>query len=153
MHANVHSTQWSLPRDRQGLLVLGTPLGTDVYVHGVHGILAAKRAEHERLLTRIPEVPDLQAACLLLHYCANYLLRNVPPALTAQFAADWDAAIATCLGSLVHSGDQLPATAVRTPQLALGFGGLGLQSANADRHAAYWASLLDALPTNWTGQL
>ena len=29
----------------QGLLVLGTPLGTDEYVHGV---LAAKRAEHER---------------------------------------------------------------------------------------------------------
>ena len=44
-----------LPRDRQGLVVLGTLLGTDEYVHG---ILAAKRAEHERLLTRIPEVPD-----------------------------------------------------------------------------------------------
>ena len=75
-------------------LVLGTPLGTDEYVRGV---LATKRTEHDRLLTRIPEVPDLQAAWLLLHYCAapraNYLLRNVPPALTAHFAADCDAAI------------------------------------------------------------
>ena len=43
-----------LPRDRQGLVVLGTLLGTDEYVHG---ILAAKRAEHERRV-RIPEVPD-----------------------------------------------------------------------------------------------
>ncbi|CAE7641672.1 unnamed protein product [Symbiodinium sp. CCMP2592] len=132
---------WPVPRDRQGLLVLGTPLGTDEYVHG---ILTAKRAQHDRLLTRIPEVPDLQAAWLLLHYCATpYLLRNVPPALTAQFAADCDAALATCLGSL--SGDQLPAAAVRTSQLALGFGGLGLRSATADRHAACWASWLDGL--------
>ena len=102
------------PRHCQGLLVLGTPLGTDEYVHG---ILAASG------LTRIPEVPDLQAAWRLLHYCAgpraNYLLRNVPPALTAQFAADCEPASATCLGSLVRSGDQLPTAAVRTSQVAL----------------------------------
>ena len=121
---------WSLPRDRQGLLVLGTPLGTDEYVHGV---LAAKRAEHERLLTRIPGVPNLQAAWLLLHCCAasraNYLLRNVPPALTAQVACGLRRHYCDLLGlvgSLVHSGDQLPTAAVRTSQVALGFGGLGL---------------------------
>ena len=99
----------SLPRDRQGLLVLGTPLGTDEYVAAV---LAAKRETQQRLLSCIPDVPDLQASWLLLHFCAapraNYLLRNVPPALTARFAAAHDAAVATCLGSLVHRGDPMP---------------------------------------------
>ena len=55
-------------------------------------------------------------------------------------------AVANCLGSLVHSGDQLPAAAVQASQLALGFGGLGLRSATADRCAAYWASWHDTLP-------
>ena len=55
---------------------------------------------------------------------------------------------ATCSNrSLVHSGDLLPTAAVRTSQFALGFGGLGLRSATADRNAAYWASWLDALPS------
>ena len=138
---------WALPRDRQGFLVLGTPLGTDEYVAST---LAARRETQQRLLTRIPDVPDLQAAWLLLHFCAapraNYLLRNAPPALTAQFAADHDAAVATCLGSLVHCGDHMAATATQASQLALGFGGLGLRSAAADAQAAYWASWLDTLP-------
>ena len=42
------------------------------------------------------------------------------------------AAVATCLGSLVHSADQLPAAAVQASQFALGFGGLQLRSATAD---------------------
>ena len=110
---------WALPRDRQGLLVLGTPLGTDEYVAST---LAARSETQQRLLTRIPDVPDLQAAWLLLHFCAapraNYLLRNVPPALTAQFAADHDAAVATCLGSLVHCGDHMPAAATQASHAA-----------------------------------
>ena len=40
----------------------------------------------------------------------------------------------------------MPATAIQASQLALGYGGLGLRSAAADRHAAYWASWLDTLP-------
>ncbi|CAE7215665.1 unnamed protein product [Symbiodinium sp. KB8] len=60
----------------------------------VHGILATKRTEHDRLLTRIPEVPDLQAAWLLLQYCAapraNYLLRNHLAAHGYRVPA-WDA--------------------------------------------------------------
>ena len=69
-----------------GLSVLGTPFGSDAYVQQR---LALKREEHERLLQRIPFVQDLQAAWLLLHYCAapcaNYLLRSLPPATTAAY--------------------------------------------------------------------
>ena len=124
---------WSPPRDRQGLLVLGTPLGTDEF--------AAKRTEHERLLTRIPEVPDLQAAWPLLHYGSaprtTYLLRARTRSLYRCGLR-----CRCCLGSFVHSGDQLPAAAVQASQLAFGFGGLGLPSATADPCAAYRACQL-----------
>eukprot|EP00439_Symbiodinium_sp_Y106_P082929 s351_g22.t1 len=77
---------WTLPPTQQGLSVLGTPFGSDAYVQQR---LALKREEHERLLQRIPSVQDLQAAWLLLHYCAapcpNYLLRSLPPATTAAY--------------------------------------------------------------------
>ena len=49
---------WSLRPDQQGLLVLGTPLGSDAFVPR---LLELKRAEHDKLLTRIPAVEDLQS--------------------------------------------------------------------------------------------
>ena len=57
-----------------------------------------------------------------------------------------DAADATCLGSFVPRTDQMPAAALQAARLAFGFGGLGLRSAAADRHAAFWSSWLDTLP-------
>ena len=64
---------------------------------------SAKRETQQRFLTRIPDVLDLQASWLVLHFGAvpraKYLLRTVPSALTARIAADHDAAVATCLGS------------------------------------------------------
>ena len=55
------------------------------------------------------------------------------------------------LGLPLHASSNLkgmPATAIQASQLSLGYqyGGLGLRSAAADRHAAYWASWLDTLP-------
>ena len=80
---------------------------------------------------------DLQAAWLLLRYCAsaraNYLLRVWSPAATAT-------------GLLGHTDHPLPEGALQTAQLAAGFGGPGLCSALSDRHAAHWASWCDALP-------
>ena len=110
---------------------------TDEYVAA---ILATKM--QQRLLTCIPDVRDLQASWLLLHFSAaprvNYLLRNVPPALTARFAANHDAAVATCLASLVHRGDPMPAPAKQASQLTQeGYGGLGLRATAAHRHAAH----------------
>ena len=71
---------WALPQDQQGLVALGTPLGTDAFVQCQ---LRIKRAAQDRLLERIPHVDDLQASWLLLRYCAapraNYLLRVLPP--------------------------------------------------------------------------
>ena len=119
---------WALPRDQQGLRVLGTPLGSEAFVRNQ---LVLKREAHDRLLHAIPAVEDLQAAWLLLRYCAapraNYLLRVLSHAATADYAA----------------------STTQTAQLAARFGGLGLRSALSDCHAAHWASWCDALPVLW----
>ena len=49
-------------------MVLGTPLGHDAFVQA-H--LASVRADHDVLLNRLPAVPDLQAAWLILSFCAG----------------------------------------------------------------------------------
>ena len=139
---------WSLPPDQQGLTVLGAPLGHDAYVHAQ---LRLKRAQHDRLLGRIPQLSSLQAAWLLLLFCAapraNHLLRVLPPHQTEAYARDHDAAVAQCLTRLLQlEAAPLPDPSLRTAQLALRFGGLGLRSAVAARQAAHWASWCDTLP-------
>ena len=138
---------WSLPPERQGLTVLGSPLGHDAFV--AHH-LQSKRAEHDRLLQRIPHLDDLQAAWLLLQSCAtpraNYLLRILPPHLTAAYATAHDSAIAQCLANLLELEGSLTPCTVRAAQLPQRFGGLGLRCASSDRHAAHWASWCDTLP-------
>ena len=66
--------------DKQGIKVLGTPLGHPQFVEA-H--LNKKIAVREVLLERIPAVPDLQSSWSLLLHCAsaraNFLLRVVKP--------------------------------------------------------------------------
>ena len=104
--------------------------------------LVLKREAHDRLLHAIPAVEDPHSAWLLLRYCAapraNYLLRVLSPAATADYAAEHDAALAACIAGLVgHAGHPLPEGALQTAQLAARVGGLGLRSALSDRHAAH----------------
>ena len=139
---------WSLPPDQQGLTVLGAPLGHDAYVHAQ---LRLKRAEHDRLLGRIPQLSSLQAAWLLLLFRAapraNHLLWVLPPHQSEAYARDHDAAVAQCLTRLLQlEAAPLPDPSLRTAQLALRFGGLGLRSTVAARQAAHWAFWCDTLP-------
>ena len=64
--------------ERQGMKVLGAPLGHPAFVEA---FLVKKIAEQRILLDRIPLVADLQASWLLLLHCAsagsNFLLREV----------------------------------------------------------------------------
>ena len=90
-------------------------------------------------------------AWLLLRHCAcpraNYLLRALPPALTAAYASTHDETVGCCLATLLGLADgPLPAMPARAARLPLRFGGPGLRGAVADRHAAYWASWIDTLP-------
>ena len=112
--------------------------------------LQAKLAEHQVLLDRIPVVPDLKSAWVLLSYCAtaraNYALRVVRPELTDHFAIGHDDAIWQCFGRIL--GDEVVAGGPETRGLATlpqRLGGLGLRSAERLRAAAHWASWADCI--------
>ena len=83
-----------LLESKQELRVLGVSAGHPSQ-------LELKADEHEELLRRIPAIQDVQAAWLLLLYCAvprvNYWLRTVQPELTASFAERHDKDVWTCL--------------------------------------------------------
>ena len=136
------------PDAQNGLVVLGTPLGTDAFVE--HH--ADKRLEIEqRLLDELPKLSDLQCSWVLLSQCAvpraNHTVRILPPTLSRCYATKHDAALwATfCkvfgVGSLADDG-----LAKDVATLPGRLGGLGLRSAIRSGPAAYWASWVNALP-------
>ena len=134
------------PRDR-GLVVLGTPVGSDEFVRAWGD---GRVAEEAALLEQLPLLPDLQCAWLLLLFCAspraNHALRAIPPHLAAHYAAAHDAAVwgtlQACVGEQAEDADS-PARAVAL--LPASLGGLGLLSAVRASPGAYWAAWADAL--------
>ena len=70
----------SLPPQEQGVMVLGTPMGQPEFVRSR---LAGVSAKHDRLVSQIVGMSDLQCAWVLLLHCAsarpNYMLRVVHP--------------------------------------------------------------------------
>ena len=118
----------SLPPHQQGFVVLGSPLGSHAFRQA---FLAEKRASQDTLLQRIPAVPHLQSAWLILLLCgaprANYLLRILPPCHTHAFAREHDAAVLR----LLSAEERLELDALQRPraQLPLARGGMGLRSA------------------------
>ena len=103
---------------------------------------------------KIQQVPDMQAAWLLLLYCAvlraNHLLRSLPPNLTARYAADHDNGIWDTFLSIVRYQDweDDPDTAKSRliTCMPVIHGGLGLRSSKLIGPAAYWAAWADILP-------
>ena len=98
--------------------------------------LQQRLEDQDRLLQRIPLVPHLQCAWLLLLFCV-LRLRHAARCCSPQL-----------LGDVVGGGEAgapLPATSARRAQLPLRMGGLGLGSAVQERHAAFWASWADTL--------
>ncbi len=94
------------PAELRGICVLGTPLGT---AECVQAQLQATVESHELLLSRIPLIPDLQSAFLLLLFCASsratYNLRVCNPSFAARFARQHDSQVWQCFLNLI---DQLP---------------------------------------------
>ena len=76
-----------LPLHKQGLTVLGVPVGQPEFVVAE---LTAKAEEHASLFEKITHIPDVQIGWLLLVFCAatraNYWLRTVSPELTEGFS-------------------------------------------------------------------
>ena len=123
------------------------PVGKPEYI--LHK-LTQKSGVHAQLLERIPAVEDLQAAWLLLLFCAaaksNFLLRTVSPLLTHRYAASNDAQLWRCFSSILRVTDATtPGLAKVIASLPLSKGGLGLRSAVRLRFAAHWGSWADCL--------
>ena len=134
-----------LQTSSQGFKILGTPIGHEAFVKAQ---LMARRADHDVLLERILAVPDLQAAWLLMSYCAsarvNFALRTVRPDLVGEFCASHDAAIWKCVTKILGvEASVVPDLTRRTVSLPFSRGGLGIPSASRTYSAAFWASWAD----------
>ena len=118
----------SLPLAEQGVKVLGTPLGHTEFLKAQ---LREVINSHSILWERIPSVPDLQSAWLLLVFCAatraNYLFRSVPPDAADEHARDHDDAMRRCMSQLLDV--EIPDESWAIASLPLSVGGLGLRKA------------------------
>ena len=137
-----------VPTSQQGIKVLGTPLGHPDFIRQ-H--LSDVSAEHERFLSRIPLLKDVQSAWLLLVHCAqaraNFLLRGVMPDAVEEFATNHDRGLWWCLGEILGVNLEGSEVGIREAStLPLVLGGLGLRSAHRTRQAAFWASWADCIP-------
>ena len=134
----------ALQSENKGVRILGTPLGHRDFVRAQ---LASLSATHDQLIEKVPTLPDLQCAWMVLLYCcaarANYTVRVVHPELTAGLAAHHDASLRRCLSQLL---DFDPNTVYwDLANLPLSLGGLGLRSATLMSRPAYWSSWAECL--------
>ena len=116
----------TLPAAKQGIVVLGNPVGKSEFVKAR---LEERLRDQAHLLDRIPHVPHLPSAWLLLLFCAaprcTNLLRTRPPADTEAFAIQHDAHVRRCLATLLSGGEdgaQLPELSACRARLLLRIG-------------------------------
>jgi hypothetical protein len=142
--------------EQRGVRVLGTPLGTDQFVDS---FCADTLDEKAQLLHFLPKLPSLQAAWLLLYFCAvprvNHLLRTLPPERARTLAARHDQRILEVFMGIFGipcDGDwdsQLHGlefdTWVRQARLPLRLAGCGLRDSCRVSFSAYWASWADCV--------
>ena len=135
----------SLPTEKQGLTVLGVPVG---HPHYIASELAQKADEQSLLFERTPHVEDVQAAWLLLTFCAatraNYWLRTVPREFTLDYAEKHDRSVNRCLEQIFQIDNIPPA------HLGVGFYAfypwrIGSGGASRMCDAAHWSSWADCL--------
>ena len=124
----------------QGLMVLGTPVGTASYKLQQ---LQRTREQHNSFLQRLSELEDLQAAWLLLLFCASprcHYHPDAPPTSQQHFPPNTTQQSQPFFGRSPNAS-HLTGTGPRPAQS----GGLGLASATVLAPSAYWASWADAI--------
>ena len=144
-------TVWTsdLPAAQCGVTVLGSPIGSDAFVHA----FSERLLDDERaFFNKLAELPCSQHAWLLLSYCgaprANYRLRTIPPHQCAFYARGHDEAVLQAFSRLLGAEgviDGSLADWARQMRLPCRFAGLGLRSAVRTSPTAYWASWNDCI--------
>ena len=147
---------------RQGMRVVGVPVGTEQFPRDF--LQEAVNGEPAELVRALVPMKDAQASFQILRLSAtsrlSHLLRTVPPSITCQAAANYDALVEWALASIV-AGDRAAAARLPTPEevahdptvcknqtylghdalrqahLPIREGGLGLTSSSSIKGAAY----------------
>ena len=147
---------------RQGMRVVGVPVGTEQFQRDF--LQEAVNGEPAELVRALVPMEDAQASFQILRLSAtsrlSHLLRTVPPSITCQAAANYDALVEWALASII-AGDGAAAAGLPTPEevahdptvcqnqtylghdalrqahLPIREGGLGLTSSSSIKGAAY----------------
>ena len=134
-HAKLWFGDLAAPPEERGIRVLEAPVSTDAHVRAHLQDVDS----HQVLLSRVPAVPDLQSAWVLLFYCAatrgNYFLRVCLPNSAESFAVKHENNVWHCLCQLIGHLPHRPTW--ERGGLPLHMGGVGLRSASRSSHAAY----------------
>ena len=102
---------------RQGMRVVGVPVGTEQFQCDL--LQEAVNGEPAELVRALVPMEDAQASFQILRLSAtsrlSYLLRPVPPSITCQAAANYDALVEWALASII-AGDGAAAAGLPTPE-------------------------------------
>ena len=147
---------------RQGKRVVGVPVGTEQFQRDL--LQEAVNGEPAELVRALVPIEDAQASFQILRLSAtsrlSHLLRTIPPSITCQPAANYDALVEWALASII-AGDGAAAAGLPTPEevahdptvcqnqtylghdalrqahLPIREGGLGLTTSSSIKGAAY----------------
>ena len=102
---------------RQGMRVVGVPVGTEQFQRDF--MQEAVNGEPAELVRALAPMEDAQASFQILRLSAtsrlSHLLRTVPPSITCQAAANYDALVEWALASII-AGDGAAAAGLSTPE-------------------------------------
>ena len=102
---------------RQGMRVVGVPVGTEQFKRDFSQ--EAVNGEPADLVRALVPMEDAQASFQILRLSAisllSHLLRTVPPSITCQAAANYDALVEWTLTSII-AGDEAAAAGLSTPE-------------------------------------
>ena len=101
----------------QGMRVVEVPVGTEQFKHDF--LQEAVNGEPAELVRALVPIEDVQASFQILRLSAtsrlSHLLRTVPPSITYQAAANYDALLEWALASVI-AGDGAVAAGLPTPE-------------------------------------
>ena len=140
------ATQLETAPEKQGLRVLGSPIGTPAYIKW---FLDKELAEHEQACEKILSMPEKQVAGLFLRWKVgqiDFILRTTPPDQCKDFAQKYDAITTKAVAKLLNLAEISPDAASRL-FVKLHEGGMGFYSAVVHSLPAYTASFATFLTT------